>query len=92
MTLEVVREAVDLAVRGLVSLLKDWDPSPGMENPPPGQFSRFAVYLQAYEDEGAWKYDQASHRSKDVNGYPDPLDLYEKFADAYLKGTEGSDG
>lgn len=92
MALEVVREAASAAVGSLVSLLEDWNPALDMENPPPGQFTRVAIYLQSYADEEAWKIDRPSYRSKDVNGYPDPLDLYEKYVDAELWANEKTDG
>lgn len=68
------------------------DPSLGMENPPPGRFSRVAIYLRSYADEEAWKNDRPSSRSKDVNGYPDPLDLCEKYVEAEFWADGKTDG
>lgn len=92
MVLTVVRQAVDSAVRGLVSYLDQEPPHLHMEEPPPGEYSKFAVYLQAYDNEEAYEADRPSYRSKNINGYPDPYNLYEKYVDAAMTADEEGEG
>lgn len=48
----MTREVVRAAVGSLVSLLENRDPYPDMDDPH-GEFSRFAIYPRAYEDQEA---------------------------------------
>lgn len=92
--MELAQESVDIALNSLMSFLAEWSPLVGMENTPIDQFyiSKFAIYLQAYVDRDAFKADRPSYRSKNVNGHPDPLDLYEKYVEAVVRADEDTGG
>ena len=88
--IEAIQEAVDSAVGGILATLIEWSPLADMENPPLDKFytSRFAIYLQAYAGREALEADRPSYRSRNINNYPDPLDpldLYEKYAEAIVR-------
>jgi hypothetical protein len=61
-----------------------------MENPPPGEFSDFAVYLQVYEDEEAYDGERPSYQAR-VDRYTEGEGVYERYFGALIEEGEGKE-